>query len=260
MQLSWYYSIDTRIICVILFLGMLAFIQLGRRIARRRANNEKENSANAAIIGSLYGLMGLLLAFTFGMSGDRFKSRKEVIVNESNAMSTAIGRIALYADSVQPQFRASFRSYLEARIRYYSAMRDTAKIRQAMNDADKHAADIWRIASSNSRIPSNLVASNQMVPALNEMFDIANTRFWGELERTPSSILTMLLFLSLTTAFMAGYTSQAKGKFDWYLATTFCFLIALVIFFIIDLDAPRKGTITLDAHERAIVNLRKMLD
>jgi len=209
--------------------------------------------------GSMYGLLGLLIAFTFGMSGDRFKARKAVIVEEANNISTAVLRIQLYADSVQPLFKENFHHYLKARIKYYEAQ-DFSGIEKSFRDSDHYADQLWKIATKNSKISANLVASNQMVPALNAMFDITQTRFWGEFNRTPDSILIMLFLLSMSTAFVAGYTSVGRKKFDWSLAVGFCLLTSLVIFFILDLDKPRRGLITLDQNEKAIVDLLKMLE
>jgi hypothetical protein len=259
MKLPYYYTIDTWIISAVQFAVMLISIVAGRASRKVRRGDYGENPGNVAVVTTLYGVMGLLIAFTFGASAERFKQRKEVIVKESNCISTAIYRIGLYADSVQPVFKMNFKLYLESRIAYYEAERDTVRIRVAMRKADMYAAKIWAIAALHSRIPANLVASNQMVPALNAMFDIGNTRFWGEYDRTPPSILTMLFFLSSSAAFMIGYTSAEKGVLDWTRATFFCFFTSLIIFFIIDLDKPRSGIIKIDNHHQAITNLRSML-
>ena len=40
-------------------------------------------------LGGLLGLLGLLLAFTFGMAGERFDRRKTLVVEEANAIGTA---------------------------------------------------------------------------------------------------------------------------------------------------------------------------
>lgn len=260
MNFSFYYTIDLWIISVVLFILLILSMLAGRQFGMKRGKDYADNPANTAIVGSVYALMGLMFAFTFGMSGGRFDERKHVIVEEANCISTAILRLDLYADSVKPLFRKNFKDYLEARIAYYNAKADTALIRRSLEDRDRYSIELWKIAATNSRIGANLVASNQMIPALNQMFDISNTRFWGEYDRTPSSILTMLFSLSLIGAFMMGYTSAGKGKFDYAMAVAFCFLIAMVIFFIIDLDKPRRGIITVDRHAKAIVDLRTMLD
>jgi hypothetical protein len=260
MHLSFFYTANTYVLASGLFLCMLLGIGLGRRLSKDRVTPaHSKNPGNAAITTSLYALLGLLLAFTFGMSGDRFRERRTVIVNESNAIVTAALRVDLYADSVQPQFRKYFTEYLDARIEYFNAAADTARIRSSLVKREQAGHELWKIAAQNSRIPSNLVASNQMVPALNQMFDLANTRFWSEYNRTPESILTMLVILCLSAAFVTGHTSMSEGKFDWIFAVGLCALISCVIVFIIDLDRPRMGIITLEENARAISDLRNAI-
>ena len=260
MQLSFYYLISTWVLALMLFLLMIGFIVLGRNLSQGRMTSaHSKNPGNAAMVTSLYALLGLLLAFTFGMSGDRFRQRRTIIVEESNAIGTATLRLQLYADSVQPLFRKHFAHYLDARIAYFDAGTDTTKIRAALRQSRSAADSLWYVTKSNSRIPTNLVASNQMVPALNQMFDIANSRFWSEYNRTPTSILSMLFILCLSSAFVAGHTSVGEGKFDWFMAVGFCALISCVIYFIIDLDRPRSGIITHQENARAISELRDIL-
>ena len=96
-----------------------------------------------------------------------------------------------------------------------------------------------------------------MLLALTQMIDLSNAQFRAEYNRTPESILTMLFVLSVSTAFVAGHTSVGRGLFDWWMAVGFCLLTSTVIFFIIDLDKPRRGLITLDQNIRAISDLRE---
>lgn len=256
MSLSLYYSIDTWIVSLVQFAVMLLCIRLGQFIASKNANY----SANTAIATSVYGLLALLLAFTFNMSGDRFKTRKQLVIQEATQISTAIMRTELYADSVQPRFIENFRPYLESRIKFYEALTDTVAIRKSLQEAEVYRKELWKVVAENSRIPQNLVASNQMVPALNQVFDTATTRYWMDLNRTPASIFTMLFTLSFAAAFLGGYNSVGKEKFDWFLATGFCLFTSLVIFFVIDLDKPRSGVITLDNNQKAMTELRLLLD
>lgn len=260
MSLSFYYSIATWILSIVQFMLMLICIHSGRVVAKGRVKSYSDNPGNSVITTSLYGLLGLLMAFTFSSSADRFKERKQIIITESDHIGTAILRIQLYADSVQPEMKKHFRSYIQARINYYDANRDTVKIKMAMDEANHYADSLWKIVARQSKMNGNLIASNQMIPVLNNVFDIANMRFWGEYERTPPSILTMLFFLSMCIAFLVGYTSVGKGKFDWAMAISFCLLTCLVVFFIIDLDKPRMGIITLDEQEQAIIDLLKMTE
>lgn len=261
MRLSFYYSTNTTLLAAFLFVSMVACVFIGRWLSKNRATGaHAKNPGNAAMTTSLYALLGLLLAFTFGMSGDRFRARRAVIAEESNAISTAALRLQLYADSVQPHFKKYFKEYIHARIAYFNSATDTVKIRQSLMQSQAAGEQLFKIAALHARNPANLIASNQMIPALNAMFDIANLRFWSEYNRTPQSILSMLFLLCLSAALVAGHMGVGEGQFDWIMAIGFCALISCVIFFIIDLDRPRAGVITLEENARAISDLRLLID
>ena len=59
-----------------------------------------------------------MLAFTFGMLNSRFDVRRKLAIEETNAISTAILRAAVYPDSMKNILRNHFEDYLEARIAF----------------------------------------------------------------------------------------------------------------------------------------------
>jgi hypothetical protein len=74
-----------------LLAGMLLFLELGRRTARRRGAEGAEDGASGfgPIEGATFGLLGLLLAFTFSGAAARFEARRHLVVREANAVGTA---------------------------------------------------------------------------------------------------------------------------------------------------------------------------
>ena len=52
---------------VAMFVGMLAFAEVGRRIARRRAAHDPDGAwlGTGIVDGAIFGLFGLVIAFTF---------------------------------------------------------------------------------------------------------------------------------------------------------------------------------------------------
>ena len=57
------------------------------RLRRRRAEGEKD-APIGAVVGAALGLLAFLLAFTFGMSASRYDTRKQMVLQESNAIGT----------------------------------------------------------------------------------------------------------------------------------------------------------------------------
>src|SRR5690242_6468488 len=105
------------LIALSIFAGMLLMTYLGHYIAVVRAKRKQDLvTEHIGTMGtSLLGLCALFLAFTFNMSSTRYDERRLVIVEEANAISTAILRADLYPDSIRKEFRKDFELYVEKR-------------------------------------------------------------------------------------------------------------------------------------------------
>jgi hypothetical protein len=74
-----------------LFVGMLVCLELGRRIGERRKAGDPEGARQgvAAVEGAVFGLLGLLIAFTFSGAASRFDGRRQLVVTEAINIDTA---------------------------------------------------------------------------------------------------------------------------------------------------------------------------
>ncbi|MBO9571671.1 MAG: hypothetical protein J7497_05615 [Chitinophagaceae bacterium] len=257
MKIPLIYQIDPVWYITILFILMLVSLYTGSRVSKKRRNDIGDDNRSGVLVAGMFSLSAFILVFTFGMSVNRYEERRHVIVTEANNIGTAVLRADLYPDSVRNLFRAEFKKYVEARIAFFEAGKDIDKIMQTLKMSEESSSKLWQIAAGQSRIPSNLVASNQMIPALNDMIDVVMTRNIGLLSKVPPSILIMLFLLSITSSFFAGIVLR---HIDWLIATGFCFLTAMVIYITLDLDQPRRGFIQLDTSQKAMYDLRKMFE
>lgn len=113
-------------IAVGLFLALSAvvyvLIEIGRQTGNRQAIKDEEGAriGLGAVEGALFGLMGLLMAFTFSGAASRFDTRRQLILQEANAIGTAWLRLDLLKPATREPLRQLFRDYLEARIWWFS--------------------------------------------------------------------------------------------------------------------------------------------
>ena len=242
-------------LCVI----MIICIYFGRRLGLWRLKNstEKDETSSSTAMSAMMGLLAFILAFTFGMSSGRFDARRTVIVNEANAIGTALLRADLYPEPHRTALRNDFEKYLEARILYYEYKAEIDYVYGARAAAKVIGGRLWKRVTDLSKQPAFELESRLMVPALNDMFDLSTTRLIGELARVPNSIVWMLFVLSWTSAFFLGYMSARKGPIDWYLTTGFCVLTSVVIYITLDIDRPRRGFIQLNTSHNAMLELRE---
>src|SRR5712671_905507 len=114
-----------------LFVGVLVVLEAGRRIGRRRiASNAAETGAGfGAVESAVFGLMGLLIAFTFSGAAGRFDGRRDLVTQEANAIGTAWLRIDLVPAEAQVKLHDLFRRYLDSRLATY---RNAGQMEMAM--------------------------------------------------------------------------------------------------------------------------------
>lgn len=109
-----------------MFLGMLLFQEVGRRIGiSRMANRPDDIGIGAgAMQASVFALLGLLIAFTFSGAASRFDNRRKLIAQEANAIGTAYLRLDLLPSDTRSAFRQRFSQYLDARLSVYRKLPD----------------------------------------------------------------------------------------------------------------------------------------
>jgi hypothetical protein len=258
MDKSFIHQTDAFVLCILLFVAMIGMVALGRIAGRIWRKDEAEPKAGvSSLLAALFALFGFILAFTFGMSGNRYDGVRNVIVQEANDIGTAVLRADLYSDSVRDAFRSDFKKYVEARIAYYNPI-DTAGWLQSKADAGNAANALWARAMQQSKQPNMLIPSNQMIPALNSMFDIATTSDVTLTTRVPDVIVYMLFILALASSFIGGFTSSQIRSKDWIVVMGFALLSSMIIYITLDLGRPLRGIIKAEMGRQAIVDLRKM--
>ena len=124
-MLGTHFTLLALSIAVALFAALLAMVKAGRRFGMRAARDgDRGQSGLGGAEGAVYGLMGLLIAFSFSGAASRFEKRRELLVAEANAIGTAYLRVDLLRAEHQPAIRAVFRQYLDSRLAAYRKLPD----------------------------------------------------------------------------------------------------------------------------------------
>lgn len=260
MNPSVLFLVPTWLFAILIFSLIIAMNWVGFLYKKQviRQNPDAETDTLGPIEGSMLGLMALLLAFTFNMAEDKFENRRSIIIEEANAISTAILRTDLYPDSTKNIFKQEFVKYIEARIAYYEAGDDETKIQSALRESEKYSGTIWKLATSYSKNKTDYVPSMQMIPALNAMIDIVTTRDDSRIAKVQPLIFWMLLLLTIVSAFLSGYAQNSHRR-NWVMILAFASMTTLTLYLVVELDRPRRGLITLEKAEQKIVDLKLLL-
>ena len=244
------YSQSSALIVAGLFALMVIAMEGGFRIGCRRQVRAEEAVRQAnAVLASMLGLLALLLAFTFSAALQRYEDRSQTVVAEANAIGTTYLRAQLLPAEVRDEARALLREYLDVRIREGSVDATAPELQEKLiQQAKQMEGRLWGQAARAAEIDNSVVASGLYIQSLNELIDTSGTRN-AALNRQVPEVVLMLLFATivLTTATL-GYSSGLAGHRVTLAAFVLMTLIALVVYLIIDLDRPRRGTIQV-SHE-----------
>lgn len=238
--------------------GMLVAYEIGRRLGRRRLARVPDAGAEgvSAVEGGTFGLMGLLIAFTFSGAQARYDARKRYVVDEANAIGTAWLRVDLLPAEVQPQLRESFMRYTDKRLDVYSSSFDLDTSLKHIAEANVLGQAIWNQAVAGSRDSEPKVAV-LLVPALNEMLDLANLRNSAAMYFHPPGIIFLMLGLTaFACALVAGHGTASSRSRNWVHTLTFVATLSLTVYVIIDLEFPRAGFIRVDEVDQVLRNAR----
>ena len=241
---------------------MLLLGEFGRRIGERRFERDPEGAraGTGVVDGAVFGLLGLLVAFTFSGAATRFDHRRDLIIEEANDIGTAWLRLDLLPALHQPELRKLFRSYLDARLEVYQRLPDLAAANLALARSVGIQGEIWTRAVAACQTPEGRNAIVVLLPALNQMFDIANTRHMTTRVHPPAVIFALLMVMGLICSLLAGYAMAGGKQRSWTHAVGFAAVIALTVYVILDLEYPRRGLIRVDAMDQTLIELRQSMD
>jgi hypothetical protein len=244
-----------------LFFGMLIFSEVGRRIGIARLTRDPEglDKGTGAAEAAVFGLMGLLIAFTFSGAASRFEDRRHLVNSEANAIGTAYLRLDLLPNDSQPELRELFRGYVDVRsVTYLGQDLDAMRLKHAEGSALQEEIRTKATAAC-QRQDAPTQAAMLLLPALNEMIDITTTRVSAAQNHPPLVIFLLLAGLSLIGALMIGYDTSSNKDRSWFHIIVFAAIMSLAVYVIIDLEFPRFGLIRIDAADQLLVELRKSM-
>jgi len=251
-------TLNAALLVLGLFVGMLLCLETGRWIGLLRIEQSKDGAGPGfgALEGAIFGLLGLLVAFTFSGAATRFETKAQLIVDEANAIGTAYLRIDLLPAVAQPALRQAFRRYADTRVKVYEKLPDIQAAKVEMSRAVALQKEIWALAVAACREISTPATVTLVMSSLNEMIDITTTRTVALQRHTPPIILALLAVVSLVCSFLAGFDAAGRKARSWVHTLGFAAILAVTFYVILDLDHPRAGLIRLTSVDQVLVELR----
>lgn len=233
---------------VLIAVGLLVCLALAASIGRliglrmRRGDTEVNRAQVISITAAILALLSLLLGFTFSMALSRFEYRKQMVVQESNAISTAALRSRFLLASRRSELDSLFHRYVDIRL---GSVLQTDQRSAARDRFDLEARGIhrrlWAIAAEAAATDPQSVPLGLFAQSINDLIDMKAKRDVGVANHVPESALIFLLGLSALAAGFLGYGDGLTGSRSPTATAVFSLIVALVVLLIIDIDRPQQG-------------------
>jgi len=258
MSENIFYRLDPLLICLVLMGVLLVAEEVGFRVKGRMKSGSDniEKGDIALILGAILTLLALLLGFTYAMSGSRYETRRQLVVEEANAIGTTYLRAKALPEPRSSQIQELLRQYAALRIEFARARDESPeKVREVDNRSKELHSLIWSHAVALARENPNPVTSI-FLQTLNEMIDLHSKRLAAYRNRVPLSIYLVLFVVSIITLWLVGYYF-GRRQGGRILATVVVLLLASVMWLIMDLDQPVRGAIK--ASQQSLIELHQDL-
>ncbi len=227
-------------IALALFTGLLSAAKLGSWLGRRQHRAQEGADHLGTIQGAILGLLALLLGFSFSAASDRYSARTQLLVDEANAIGTAWLRADLIPGEERDATRDLLRRYVAQRLAFYETSTAPARA-AAIVEVESLQRALWAKAIQTAKASPQF--ANVLLPAMNEVFDAEGRRSNAAGRHLPTLIICLLVTCALVAVTAVSYAMGVAGKQSRVLTSTLAFLVASVLWTIIDLDHPRRGLI-----------------
>jgi uncharacterized membrane protein (Fun14 family) len=240
-----FYGVNELVIALVVIGLLLLTIEVGYRMGDKVPAGlpDSAKSPVLAISGALFGLLALLLGFTFSMSLNRFEQRKHLVLQESNAIGTAYLRSGLLSEPDGPSIAGLLRSYVDARLDFYNLREDPAQFKSVIDRTEKLQDQLWSDAVKVVKKDDRPLTTGLFIQALNEVIDLHAARVAAMENHVPESVLLLLFIVALMSALVVGYGCGLAKRRHLFSTSIMILLIGLVIIVIMDLDRPNRGLI-----------------
>jgi hypothetical protein len=248
-------------IAVGLFLGMLLSLELGRRLGIRQiAKRGQAAQVGVGVVDSaVYAVLALLIGFSFSGAASRFDARRELIVREGNAISSAWQYLDMLPPDSRSALRDELRHFVDELIALYGNPQSTAR---DLRDRDQIVAvqnGIWTHAVAACLDPRGERARMLLLPALTQMFDSVEEERLARRMHPPAIVFVMLVLTALASSLFAGYSMASGATRNWIYIIGITATISIATYVIVELEFPRIGIVRVNAFDKALVELRQTM-
>src|SRR4030095_13036119 len=241
---------------VVILVVVLLSVECGYRLGKYRRNRHEQEKETpvGAMVGATLGLLAFILAFTFGWAAARFDTRRQVLLDEANAIGTTYLRAGMLPDR-RDGIQALLREYVDTRLEALRSGNIAARVRQSENIQSQ----LWAHATAVGEKNPNSIVVGLFIQSLNETIDLHAKRVQAGLRsRIPGAIWVGLFAVAALSLATMGYHAGLRGTRRSPSIVACAVTFAVVIELIADLDRPQEGVLRIS--QQALVDVQRSMN
>jgi hypothetical protein len=223
---------------------VLLSIWLGTYFAKKRKTSDAE-APIGTIVNATLGLLAFILAFTFGVTANRFDSRRQALLDEITAIELTARRADLIPEPQRTEVKELLRQYIELRI----LTRGPTDIRERIRQSDGVQRKLWLTAAALADADiKNADIVSLFVDSASEMMNLQTRRITITSYHIAPLIWCVLFGITIIAMFQVGYLF-GRSSINWLLIVALSLAFSGVMILIIDLDrsgVSMQGTIQIN--------------
>jgi hypothetical protein len=212
---------------------------LGRR---HTARGTAPAEGVGVVVGGMLGLLAFVLALTLSFATTRFEERRQGTLMEANALGTAWLRAKAINHARGEELAKLFEDYTRLRADFIKAPADRGAVR-AINDKTSELQNrIWEHVTVIVREKPDPISASLMA-ATNEVFDRSTAERFAFSLTMPPQMVWLLMGIAVLSIGAMGYQLGMRGLSLPILSVLLIAMWTSVIVVILDLSAPRIGSL-----------------
>lgn len=256
--MSWLDMMPVWVIGLLLLSALTMAVALGcagqSRVQRMTNAGLDPPFGGTHLLSAVLGLLALLLGFSFSMAMDRYDTRRQLVVQEANALGTTWLRIQLLDEPDRTVMSDLMRRYVDVRLSWSNS----AVENPPANSAVVLQQQLWAATGVALRSDSPPLLARGVMDSLNESIDLASTRTAARAAHIPDFVQGLLLVYAILSMAMLGTVLGNSLKLHLPQTALLLVLLTLAHMMVLDLDRPRTGSI--QVSQQPMKDLRQSID